>query len=208
MRHPAMICVLAAAGTLSAPAAHAAVVGLTPVGSPGYGNQNYAWGFQFDVTASIEVTGLGYYALPDDGEGLLGTHTVSLWALAAPGAALNSVSVGPGASVLGSFAYTPVSRMLAPGTYALSGSYDPADLWYQVFAVAPGPGIANVQARYDLVADVYPGAAAGAFNFGPNFTYVLLESQPPEVLPEPGSLALLGCGLLLAGIATLRRQAF
>jgi hypothetical protein len=185
---------------LLAPSAQADLVGLTPIGSPGYGIQNYAWGFEFDVIQAIEITGLGYYS---DADGLAGSHSVSLWSAAAPASPLLSASVGPATGVSGIFAFAPVSQLLTPGTYAISGSFDAADMWYHVLAVDPGPAIDHVTARYDLIASVYPGAAAGLPAFGPNFTYIVLDT--PQAVPAPGSLGLLSIGLLLAAFGMGRR---
>jgi len=207
------VCGLFAAFTLSLQAAPltfgqaftGAATGMT------LGNGPLTLGWSFDVTAPITVTDLAVFH--DNGVGLLENHDVGIWNAA--GALVVSGVVLPADPCLpdqGGFqewcvvAVRPVT--LAPGTYTIGATWNnlldpmifPGTLAGQRIANFNGPNVVLIQNEF-----VFGSGLNEPINttgdtmsyFGPNFT--------TSSVPEPGSLVLLGSGLLGA-MGVMRRK--
>lgn len=167
-------------------------------------------GWSFDVTAPITVTGLAVYN--DNGVGIAQNHDVGIWGAA--GNLIVSATVIPAdpclADQLGfqTWCLVGVSAALAPGTYTIGAVWNPG-IDPMIFAgMLAGEGISNVNGP-NVVLLQNAWIAGGVLTdptfttgdtmsyFGPNFTY--------SSVPEPGTLVLLGSGLLGA-MGVIRRK--
>ncbi len=151
-------------------------------------------------------------------------HTIGIFTDA--GQLLVSGSVSPGtvdpaagppvtSQITGVFRYVVVTptTLSAGQTYIIAGtnplgSDDAFAVGFPLSALTVDPSISFVQGRVSPLgtggsllfpAVTEPPAIFNARNFGPNFQFV---TGPVQVIPEPGSLALLAVGV--AGLAILR----
>src|ERR1039458_5778944 len=167
-------------------------------------------GFQFTLSSSMLVTGLGFW---DEGaNGLINNHTVGLWNSSSPSVLLastvvnNSSLVVSSTSAAGDWLFNSIAALTLPaGTYvvgATSVAGDP-DLQRQQTLAATAPGVTFVQAM-DVGSPtlLYPSPAP-VFDdglFGPNFEI--------STVPEPATFALFGLSvvaLLMSRSSNLRR---
>ena len=174
------------------------------------GNGPFVLGWSFQVLNPITVTALAVYE--NNGAGIAEEHDVGIWNSA--GTLVEGTFVEPGDpnvfDQLGqqewvTFANSPTT--LYPGTYTIGAVWlDGTDAL--IFPGTPGlnvngPSIRFIQNEYAVGTDLNtePTNTTGDLNsyFGPNFTYV------PATVPEPGTLLLLGSGLLGA-VGVMRRK--
>jgi len=176
------------------------------------GDGPFTLGWSFTVTNPITVTNLAVYH--DNGVGLLESHDVGIWN--ATGGLVVSATVIPADPCVadqGGFqqwCIVSVSAKLAPGTYTIGAVWNnlldpmifPGTLSGEGIANVNGPSIVLLQNEF-----VFGGTLTDPTNttgdtmsyFGPNFAY------STSAVPEPGTLIMLGTGVLgLAGV--LRRK--
>ena len=177
------------------------------------GNGPFTLGWEFDVTGTITVTGLAVYH--DNGVGLLENHDVGIWDSA--GNLIVSATVVPGdpciADQLGfqTWCLVGVNASIGPGTYTIGAVWNnlldnmifPGTLGGEGIANVDGPNVFMIQNAYiagGVLTDPINTTGNSDSYFGPNFTY---SATPP--VPEPGTLVLLGSGLLGA-VGVIRRK--
>jgi PEP-CTERM motif len=161
-------------------------------------------GWQFAVSGNILVTGLGVFDSGQDG--LLTNHTVGIWLTSAPATLLASgtVASGTAGTLVNQFRYVSIApTLLVPGTYTIGATWGPIGDTY--IAGSPLPNfhtdsrITFLGAEYiEAVPLTMPNTSASFFGqgiFGPNLS-----------VPEPGTLILLGSGLLGLAIAGSRKK--
>jgi hypothetical protein len=161
---------------------------------------NFTWGssigYQFTVNSNVSVNALGMFT---DGGTVGGPEQVGLWDTA--GNLLASTSVQPGDPVVGLFQYDFIS----PVALSAGSSYLVAGVGNYTF----GEGfVTDPRITYtnDVWADngqglVFPNLVEGTPGGFPGGTVSL------SAVPEPGSVALVGLGMVcLAGFAWRRRQ--
>lgn len=154
-------------------------------------------GFQFDVTAPVNVTALSVF--DESGDGLNESHEVGLWD--STGTLLASVTVGAGTIApldsTGQFRYvtlgTPVS--LATGVdYRVAALFSGTDGFaYSVGGLSTAPGISYVQDRFENPTNslVYP-TITQSNAFGPGYFGGSFLTGGGVAVPESGSFALMG----------------
>jgi len=171
------------------------------------GNGPFTLGWSFTVTSTITVDELAVYHV--NGAALLESHEVGIWG---GGNLLVSATVPAGPcdnelDQLGSQEWCSVAvgaTVLTPGTYTIGATWnnglDPMIFPGQVGNVN-GPNVAFIQNEYIAGGFAEPINTTGDLNsyFGPNFEY------GASTTPEPGTLMLLGSGLLGA-VGVLRRK--
>jgi hypothetical protein len=181
-----LIGALALAGAIHAHAQGNLAVGFAAPGQAGFGPMNIN-GWEFNVTASVDVVALAFYDADQDG--LTYEHDVGLYSSA--GVLLASATVLPGDPLAGMFrahAITPLR--LDPGTgYCISGTVrttDPGTL--RVSGVTSAPGIQYVRNRYGFNNGAGPTFPSFSLNstydaglFGPNFLIAAAPAPPPQL---------------------------
>ena len=197
--------VLSSAAALAQDPVVTGITGGTPFGSF-YGLDSPSGdtvGYTFTANEPLLIGSLGVYAadVVPDAEGLSSPHEVGLWD-ATSQTLLGSVTVSPGDTVIGDFAYaeldTPVP-LVAGSQYLLGALYfSDDDDTYLSNASPTLDGISNTQAVFPASADLgfaFPTSASSgnAGRFGPNAL---------AVIPEPTSLGLIALG----GLAMIRRR--
>lgn len=188
----------ASIAALGAGAAVAGPLGVNPFGIPGFtGSVNFA-ATNVSATMDYAVFAPGNYGASGGADPSGGAHFVYAYQVFATGSPFTSASVGilPGATVANaSFSVTyPLAGGDAPAVNTFQGA--PPTSFFNLFSPAVGPaGYSAVLLFTSPQAPTFASAsvANGAF---------INQQAAPSPLPEPGSLALLGFGALLA----LRRR--
>jgi hypothetical protein len=167
-------------------------------------NGPFTLGWQFSTSSTITVTWLGVF----DPGGLVESHDVGLWDAAGNLMGSATVPAGGCGFMVNQFCYSLVNFTLAPGTYDLGAVWlDGADPMLfpttPVINFATAPGITYIQNDFiagGTLTDPTNHTGPPPGYFGPNFLFTSTIGTP-----EPGSLVLLGSGVLgLAGM--LRRK--
>ena len=163
-------------------------------------NGQWTLGFQFVPTTNIVVTDLGSYFQG----GVTSRHDVGMWT--GGGALLASTFVAGSGAATDGFQYQAISplTLLAGQTYVVGG--ETLNDNYALIGGAAGPGSFSVGPYLNYLVHVetpggslsFPTNQATSFDdWGGTFQY--------HAVPEPGSLALFGSGLVgLAGV--IRRK--
>jgi hypothetical protein len=176
------------------------------------GNGPFTIGWSFNVTGLITVNGLAVYH--DNGVGLLENHDVGIWD--AFGNLVVSATVLQGDPCLvdqlgfQEWCTVGVKANLAPGTYTIGAVWNnlldplifPGTLAGEGIANVNGPSVVFLQNEFvagGVLTDPTNTTGDLMSYFGPNFTYSTSST------PEPGTLMLLGSGLLGA-VGVLRRK--
>jgi len=179
-------------------------IAVTPVGAfAGSDDRDFMIGWEFSVSTPVQITGLAYWDEEEDGLGE--AHRVGVFDSATGSLLVDAVvPAGAGAPLLDGYRYTPTSYLLPVGRYVVGGQQgsDVDRVLLGGNSTITWPGITFVQHReLPTSSFVMPTNASSSVGlFGPN----LIVGEP---IPEPGTLALLGAGLLsLAGLARIRRR--
>lgn len=179
-----------------------------------YTDGSWSLGFEFSTNTAVNVTALGFYdAAQTDGSVGLGTCSgcgeVGIYN--STGTLLVSGQATTSGTLVGDFYYVPVATtLLAAGQdyYAVAETGN-ADYTYFTTGFGVDPNINFIQdafvssttLAFPTSSDGYTAADGGAW-FGANFEE---SGSSSTTVPEPGSLSLLGSGLL-AIVGMMRRR--
>jgi hypothetical protein len=204
MRKLAPVLVLALACLVAMPGfADTAAASMSNTTGQALANGPFTLGWQFTTSSTINVTWLGVFYTGPLGE----SHDVGIWDSA--GTLMGSATVAAGACgfQVAQFCYSLTNFNLAPGTYDIGAVWlDGVDP--MLFPTTPvnnfatAPGITYIQNDYiagGTLTDPINHTAPPPGYFGPNFLFTSTTT------PEPGTLVLLGSGLLGA-LGVIRRK--
>lgn len=164
-------------------------------------NPPFTLGWSFTTSSAITVNQLGFF--DDSLNGLVDSHQIGIFDSAGNLIVSATVQSGTVDPLINQFRYVSIAPtlLMAGQMYEIGALYldgnDPLIFPGNSQGFSTGPGINYLDATFagggTLTAPLNVGGTDGYF--GPNFTY-------GPVVPEPGSLFLLGSGLLgLAGVA-------
>jgi hypothetical protein len=184
-------------------------VSLSNMSGRGLINPPFTLGWGFETSQSIVVFDLGLFDSEQDG--LSQSHEIGLWDESGTLLVSTTIVAGTSGNLEGNFRFVNVAPVaLAPGVYVIGALYPDLSLDPLVFpggatSFATGPGIEFLSPLFAdgatlLVPNFAVGDATMPSYFGPNFRY-----EAGAVVPEPGSLLLIGGGLLGLGAAGRRR---
>jgi len=165
-------------------------------------------GWEFEVTSTITVDGLGYW--DDDSDGLDQGHDVGLWTLAgtllASTTVTNASTPEANGTGLGRWLFSDIPQLvLGPGNYVLGATNIANDTDSVIISgvVSTIPAVEYVNARDSGGSSsvlVFPGEVIGYTGvFGPN-----LRLADDSSVPAPATIPLLG--LALVGLGWTRRK--
>lgn len=166
-------------------------------------NNNQSVGWQFNVSAPVTVTGLGWY--DDLSNGLSNAHQVGIWSPAGALLTSGTVPAGTAAPFDGQFRTQPITPItLTPGTGYIVGGENFANSLDRMASDVPSqtldPRVSYVDATFANIGlgftrpTVFSIATTGFY--GPSFSVII---------PEPASLSAI---LLVGGaqVRTMRRR--
>jgi len=159
------------------------------------------FGYDFTVNSSIALSALGVFAPSGH---FAENHPVAIWtaagSLLASTTVTNASTPVRSADSAGDWLFSPINPiLLMPGTYVI-GELSLADTVEESATVLTQPQVSFGNARFEeqqTGKPTFPDLVTPAVNagfFGPSF----------EIAPEPGSLFLLGLGLLALGWRRLK----
>ena len=210
MRSPWSALAVAAALSLSASSALAVPIpALQSFTNPSvFFSQDQSLGYRFTVNSNISVSSLGFY--DSFGDGFNASHEVGIYSTG--GTLLASVTLASGSvhSLIGDFRYGSLGSslsLLAGLDYYIVGTTLNDDWVFQASNIVTVPEVSYVASYFTSPS----GVAGGTIHF-PNalasdreYMTVNFLIEQGAAIPEPGTLVLLGAGLL--ALAARRRRA-
>ncbi|EAQ97170.1 DUF4082 domain-containing protein [Congregibacter litoralis] len=183
------------------------IIDLTTPGAE-FGSSSYTLGFEFAVSSAISVTSLGVY---DSGaDGLEESAQVGLWSNAGDLLTSTLVPAGTAGELDGLFRFESISPYLlsAGQTYVVGAYLGGAGIASscdtgQGGACAIDPQVSVFNDRYSPFDSTF-GFPTQTDNTGGVWLGANFRFEEASSVPGPGSLALVGLGLLVMG---LRREA-
>lgn len=180
-------------------------VSMTPdtshTGNNGIG---YSLGYEFSTNEAISVTALGYF---DSGSGLTDSHDVGIYD--SNQNLLGSTTVTGSDSLADYFRYhtlgTSISLAANTDYYiaGVSGATDPYTYAPTSYSTSSAITFVSEQSAQSSTLAFPSSSETGSHDFGyfgPNFAFTV------QAVPEPGSLVLVGIGVLAVGVSACHRR--
>ncbi len=200
-----LVCSLGSGAARGAPVAGYDIVG---TGGAFASTGSATVGFRFSTDDTIFVSALGVFDRFSDG--LATAHEIGLWT--DDGALLASVTVGAGTAgtLAGGFRYADITDIeLSAGTYRIGAQFFlGGDAFLTAPAMTAADGIVLLNPT-TILAGFGAGVAFPSFSSAPQAAaanFLFAASPTSETVPEPSAVALMGLGVVAAGLSRRRRR--
>lgn len=169
--------------------------------------QDQSLGYAFSSDTSATITALGFW--DSGGDGFAANHEVGIWDAGGTLLGLVNLSAGTSNTLIGDFRYADLASaisLVAGATYFIAGTTAADDWVFQASNIIMDTGFNYLGSYFYSPSGNVGGSALFPNTLAADREYMTVNAFASESVsvPEPGTLALLGIGLL--GIGATRRK--